>query len=273
MQSPAEPRRGQASVEWLAIILVVAVALMSATVVIGHTDAVHVIGNRLAGTVAPPPAGTLALGEALSGHAGAISLAGARAWLAESVGAAAADQQVRTAIVSRLPLRHPGWLADLTVQTLPSRSGTRSVIAHGTGLVSIRVITASNEARFAADQTTPIDRATAAATELGWDSAGTVARRIARPLGLALSAIHLVANLAVGDLPQPAGTRAGDIVLCRNVDLLTSIRDTQASIPRARGWRVGVLRDDQLILDSINFTSDPCVGPAGHEPPTGPSRN
>lgn len=273
MQSPAERRRGQASVEWLAITLIAAAVIISAAVAIGSTDAVPAVARRLTGEVAPSPAGTLALGEALSGHAGAISIAGAQAWLAESLGADAADQQVRAAIVSRLSLRHRAWLADLTIRTLPSRSGTRRVIARGTGAISIRLVTASDEARFALVRTTPSDRATAAAVALGWDGAGAVAGRIARPLGLALSALHLVANLTADDPPQPAGTRADDILICRTVDVLTITRTTQSSIPRGRGWRVGVLRHDQLILDTITFTSNPCAGSASHERPAEPSRN
>jgi len=273
MQSPADRHRGQASVEWLAILFVVAALLTTTTVMVVHTNLVQTITERLGGTAAPPPAATLALDHALSGRTGAMSLGGARAWLAESIGGDAADQQLRTAIITRLPEHHPSWLAGLTIRSLPSRTGTRRIVARGTGEISLRVITASDEALYAAGQTTGTDRTIAAATALGWDGAGIVARRIARPLGLALSAIHLLAGLSTGTDPQPPATRADDIVLCRPVVLLTTSRTTYSTLPRGHAWRIGVLRDDQLILDTISSTDGPCVGPAGHEPPTGPSRN
>ncbi len=273
MQSPADPRRGQASVEWLTILLVVAALLTTTTVMLVHTNLVQTITERLGRTATPRPEATLALDHALSGRTGAISLGGARAWLAESIGNDAADQQLHRAIVARLSAHHPSWLADLTIRSLPSRSGTRRVVARGTGEIAVRVITASDEALYGAGQTTGTERTVAAATSLGWDGAGIVARRIARPLGLALSAIHLLAGLSPDADPQPPATRADDIVLCRPVILLTATRTTYSTLPRGHAWRIGVLRDDQLILDTISSTDGPCVGPAGNEPPTGPSRN
>ncbi len=272
MQPPANQRRGQASVEWLTILVVAAALLTTTALAITHTAAVKTIAERLGVEASPPPASTPVLGEALSGHAGGISLAGARAWLAESIGIVAADQQIRAAIVARLPERHPAWLADLTIRTLPSRSGSRYVVAHGTGDVSTRLVTASDEAGFAAISTTGKDRAVATATELGWDGAGTIARRVARPLGLAISAVHLLTSLTSGDAPQPAGTRADDILLCRPVALLMSTQTTRSSIPLVQGWRVGVLRRDELILDAI-ATNNPCKGPAGSNEPAGPDQN
>ena len=273
MQSPADPRRGQASVEWLTILLVVAALLTTTTVTIVHTNLVQTITERLGRTATPQPEATLALDQALAGRAGAISLGGARAWLAESIGTDAADRQLRSTIVTRLPERHPSWLADLTIRSLPSRSGARRIVARGTGEISLRVITASDEALYATGQTTGTDRTVAAATALGWDGAGIVARRIARPLGLALSAIHLLAGLSAGADPQPPATRADDIVLCRPVILLTATHARYSTLPRGHAWRIGVLRDNQLILDTISSTDSPCVGPAGNEPPTGPSGN
>ena len=271
MQFPADPRRGQASVEWLAILLVVVALLSTTTVMVVHTNLVQTITERLGRTATPPPAATLALDNALSGRTGVISLGGARAWLAESIGTDAADQQLHTAIVARLPAHHPSWLADLTIRSLPSRTGTRRIVARGTGEISLRVIMASDEALYAAGQTTGTDRAIAAATALGWDGAGIVARRIARPLGLALSAIHLLAGLSADADPRPPATRADDIVLCRPVVLVTANRTAYSPLPRGQAWRIGVLRHDQLILDTISSTDGPCVGPAGNEPPTGPS--
>ena len=272
MQPPADRQRGQAAVEWLAILVIASTLIATAAVAITHTAAVQTISERLGVKASPPPASTLALGEALSGHAGAISLAGARAWLAESIGTVAADQQLRGAILTRLPEHHPDWLADLKIRTLPSRTGSRHVIAHGTGDISTRLVTTNDEARFTASSTTGEDRVGATATELGWDGAGTIARRIARPLGLAVSAVHLVASLTSGDAPQPAGTRANDIVLCRHVELLMSTQATRSSIPLSEGWRIGVLRHDELILDAI-ATNNPCKGPAGLNEPAGPSQN
>ena len=126
---------------------------------------------------------------------------------------------------------------------------------------------------YAAGQPTRTDRTVAAATALGWDGAGIVADRIARPLGLALSAIHLLASLSTGANPQPPATRADDIVLCRPVILLTADRTMYSPLTRSQAWRIGVLRDDQLILDMISSTDSPCVGPAGHERPAEPSRD
>ena len=273
MQSPADPRRGQASVEWLTILLVVAALLTTTTVTIAQTNLVQTITERLDGTATPSPTATLALDQSLSGRTGAISLGGARAWLAESIGTDAADRQLRTAIVTRLPERHPSWLADLTIQSLPSRSGARRVVARGTGEIAIRVITASDEALYGAGQTTGTDRTVAAATALGWDGAGIVADRIARPLGLAVSAIHLLAGLSPDADPQPPATRADDIVLCRPVILLTATRTTYSTLPRGHAWRIGVLRNDQLILDTISSTDSPCTGSAGHERPAEPNRD
>ena len=273
MQFPADPHRGQASVEWLAILLVVAALLTTTTVMVVHTNLVQTITERLGRTASPPPAATLALNHALSGRAGAISLSGARAWLAESIGTDAADRQLRAAIVTRLPVRHPSWLADLTIRSLPSRSGTRRIVARGTGEISLRVVTASDETLYAAGQTSRTDRTVAAATTLGWDGAGIVARRIARPLGLAVSAIHLLAGLSAGADPQPPATRADDIVLCRSVILLTATRTSYSTLPRGHAWRIGVLRNDQVILDTISSNKSPCVGSTGHERPAEPNRD
>jgi hypothetical protein len=170
-------------------------------------------------------------------------------------------------------MRHPSWLADLTIRSLPSRSGTRRIVARGNGEISLRVITASDEALYAAGQTTGTDRTVAAATALGWDGAGIVADRIARPLGLALSAIHLLAGLSADADPQPPATRADDIVLCRPVVLLTASRTGYSPLPRGQAWRIGVLRNDQLILDTISSTDSPCTGSAGHELPAEPNRD
>ena len=273
MQSPADPRRGQASVEWLAILLVVAALLTATTATVAYTNLVQAITERLDGTATPSPTATLALDRSLSGRTGAISLGGARAWLAESIGTDAADQQLHTAIVARLPSHHPSWLSDLTIRSLPSRSGTSRIVARGTGEIAVRVITASDEALYGAGQTTGTERTVAAATSLGWDGAGIVADRIARPLGLALSAIHLLASLSTGANPQPPATRADDIVLCRPVILLTADRTMYSPLKRSQAWRIGVLRDDQLILDMISSTDSPCIGPAGHERPAEPSRD
>jgi len=40
----------------------------------------------------------------------------------------------------------------------------------------------------------------------------------------------------------------------------------------SEGWRIGVLRHDELILDAI-ATNNPCKGPAGLNEPAGPSQN
>ena len=272
MQPSADQQRGQASIEWLTILAVAAVLLTTTALMVTHTAAVQTISEHLGVEASPPPASTLALGEALSGHAGSISLLGARAWLAESIGNTAAEEQIRTAIVARLPDHHPTWLADLTIRTLPSRSGSRRVIAHGTGDIVTRVVTASDEARFAATSTTGKERVRATATELGWVGAGTIARQIARPLGLAVSAVHLVASMTSGEAPQPAGTRADDVFLCRHVDLLMNTQTTRSSIPLSQSWRVGVLRHDELILDTITV-NNPCSGPASSNEPAGPGQN
>ncbi|MSO47496.1 MAG: hypothetical protein EXQ67_05375 [Thermoleophilia bacterium] len=266
----ANGRRGQASSEWVTIVVVAVALLTTLAATIVHTHAVETIANRLDGEATPPPASTLALDEALSGNAEALSLVGARAWIAESIGKEAAEHQLHAAIVTRLPERHSAWLADLTIRTLPSRSGTRRVIAHGTGEVETRLVTASDEARYTTRATTGTDRVVAAATLLGWDAIGAMARRIARPLGLTISAVHLLASLTPSEAPQPAGSRADDIVLCRPVAIVTAHGDHVSRLPLGRAWRIGVLRHDQLILDTIATTNAPCADPTSPSQPAGP---
>ena len=59
----------------------------------------------------------------------------------------------------------------------------------------------------------------------------------------------------------------------RPVVLLTASRTGYSPLPRGQAWRIGVLRNDQLILDTISSTDSPCTGSAGHELPAEPNRD
>jgi hypothetical protein len=122
-----------------------------------------------------------------------------------------------------------------------------------------RVVTFADE-RVRTAPPTLDDRAAALAAALGWQGASTIARRIARPLGLADSAIKLAVGLAAGETALPPGARAGDVVVCRRASVSTRSGVALRATSRV-AWRIGVLRDGRLILDGVT-TDNPCAAPA-----------
>ncbi|MGI9117694.1 MAG: hypothetical protein ACR2JV_08700 [Gaiellales bacterium] len=249
MPRRAERRAAQATAEWLVVLLSVSAAL-GAGVVWRH-DA---IASRVAAALARPMT-SAALGDAdidaaIAGRPGALSVLGARAWLADDVGPAAAHDRIVRRVAAAMTGDHPAWGTPLTIHGAPLRGRRARTTITATGALEVRVVGFADE-RDAATPPTLEDRAGAAATSLGWAGAGALARRIARPLGLAVGAVQLAAGLIESDTALPAGTRAGDIVVCRPAVAVTREAVRPGHESRLGVWRVGVLRDGRLILDAV----------------------
>ena len=206
-----------------------------------------------------PPVARPDLAAAAGGRVGALTLAGARAWLAEDVGAVRAQAAITRAVVVEVRAHHAAWLAPITLQGAPVRGRRTRADVRPTGPLAVRVVTAADEADVHAPLARHVERS---AVALGWSGVGALARRLARPLGLAVGATQLALGLVdEGAARQPPGTRAGDAIVCRRA----AVRVTSAATGRSRqvpAWRVAVLRDGRLVLDALS-ADDPCRAPAG----------
>ena len=251
MRRPAE-RRAQATAEWLAVIGGVALAFAAGGLLAGGLP--QRIADRLDPPVARPD-----LAAAAGGRAGALTLAGAQAWLAEDVGPVQARAAVERAVVAELHAHHAAWLGPTTLSGAPIRGRRTRAAVVPFGPVAVRVVRADDERRARA---TTADRIEAETILLGWSGVGALARRLARPLGLAVGAAQLALGLVdEGEARQPPGTRAGDAIVCRRAALRIASAAT-GRVRRASAWRVGVLRDGRLVLDALS-ADDPCRAPAG----------
>lgn len=260
MRRPAD-RRGQSTVEWLAVIGGVALAFAAGALVADGLPA------RLATRLAPPATrlDRATLAAAIAGRRDVPTLAGAEAWLAEDVGATAARREVARAIVAAVRSHHGAWLRPFAITGAAVRGRRTRAVVEPRGAIEVRLVDAEDERRADGAALTGADRVGAGAITLGWSGAGALARRVARPLGLAVGAAQLALGLVDGaEARQPPGTRAGDVLVCRRV----AIRIEAAALPGrsrvVRGWRVGVLRDGRLVLDAV-ADHDPCRSPAGGE--------
>ena len=249
--------RGQATVEWIAIVLAISAVLCGATW-LGAPQAL-----RIAQALAPdaPPYGITdqQVADAVMGRPGALSPLGAIAWLRDD-DASAAPSRLVTAVATTMQVQHPTWGRELHVAGAPIRGRRSTSTVQSTGTLQVRVVTFADERALTRDPSLA-DRAGAAGTNLAWQGAGALARRITRPLGLVVSAVQLAAGMISGDDALPAGVRAGDIVVCR-----AALIEVHGGVLPGRqshhGWRVGVLRDGRLILDAV-VSDNPCAAPAG----------
>lgn len=253
---PAE-RRGQAAAEWIAVIVAISV-LLGGTIWLGAPQ-VRRVSQALdhAG-----PRRTLSdqdLLAAIAGRPDALSPLGAVAWLDEEE-PASGQPRIAAAVAHAMRVQHAGWGRDLHVSGPPIRGLRTTRVVHATGPVEARVVTFADEREGTRDPTLA-DRAGAAGTNLAWQGMGTLARRIARPLGLAVGALQLAVGLIHGDDALPAGVRAGDIIVCRSATI-TAHGGVRPSASPHPGWRVGVLRQGRLILDAVAL-QNPCRTPAG----------
>ena len=251
-------RRAQATVEWAAVLVAVTAAIAGTTVWAAadrpQRIAVALDGGSHGATPSAP-----ALTAAVEGRPGAISALGAQAWLEEAAGRADARRVLTRTVAEVMAHDHPGWGAELRMAGAPIRGRRSRSTARVTGPIESRVVSFADERGLSAPPTIA-DRAGAVATALGWQGAGTVARRVARPLGLAVSAIQLAVGLADGDMGLPPGARAGDIVVCRRA-LVAVEGGALPGRTTHTAWRTGVLRDGRLILDAVT-SADPCRAPA-----------
>ncbi len=199
-----------------------------------------------------------AITAAVAGRPDALSPLGAQAWLVDELGPAAAHVRITIAATEVMRREHPDWGGDLRVAG-PAIHGTRTIATvHADGPLAARVITFADErARTAPPSAT--DRAGAAATNLSWEGASSLARRVARPLGLAVGAIRLAAGLLDGAEGLAGGARAGDLVVCRQATVTVRGGPLPGAAPRT-AWRTAVLRDGRVILDAV-AASDPCRVP------------
>ncbi len=259
MPRPAD-RCAQATAEWAAVLLAVAAVLVGAA---AWRTGDH--PQRIAAALAPaspntPPSISMLTG-AVAGTPGAISALGAQTWLEEAIGSDRARTALTHAAGAVLAREHPDWGAELHVVGAPIRGRRTRSTVRATGPLESRVVSFADERALSAPPTIT-DRAGAVATALGWQGAGMIARRVARPLGLAVSAIQLAVGLAEGDTGLPPGARAGDIIVCRRA-LATAEGGALPGRTTHTAWRTGVLRGGRLILDAV-ASADPCRAPAGH---------
>ncbi len=261
MRPRADPRRAQATVEWLALVLVMAVAAGGIAAALRTGDAVGAIAKAIDHRPAHSPAAEGAVTAAVSGTTGAISLHGAEAWLAETIGPEAAGTEIDRAIVAHVTAHHQNWLADRVLERAPSRGTNHHVIVHGVGAVTVHRVTPAAERAYSEQQPRWRARAEAGGVALAWNGASRVARALARPLGLMVRALRVATKLATNRAAQPAGTRADDIVLCRPVVLTLATGTHVAKRPITHAWRVGVLRHDVIILDLIADDASACTSP------------
>lgn len=257
MRRPAD-RRAQSTVEWVALVGAVGAAFAVGAV------ATSELANRVAARLEPAAVDHLearALAASLHGERGAVSLPGARAWLVEERGEEQADRLLTAAVGRELAQFHPGWGSELRIVGPPVRGRRATAMVRSRGPIAVRVVTADDE-RAAATGPTPIERAGAGATSLAWSGAGTAAQRLARPLGIAVSALQAVLGVVGGDTAQPPGARAGDAIVCRSATA-TVTGGTRPGIRSIDGlWRIGVLREGTLILDAVRAGPSPCRLPA-----------
>lgn len=212
------------------------------------------IAARLDPAVARPD-----LAAAAGGRPGALTLTGARAWLAEDVGSAQARRAVDRAIVAELRARHAAWLRPVVLLGAPIRGRRSRAEVVPLGPVEVRVVGARDEALARVPATARVE---AGARALTWSGIGALARRLARPLGMAVGAAQLALGLIdEGAARQPPGTRAGDAFACRRAAIRITATAT-GRVRRATAWRIAVLRDGRVVRDALS-ADDPCRAPAG----------
>ncbi|MBM3681743.1 MAG: hypothetical protein FJW81_10595 [Actinobacteria bacterium] len=254
MRRAAESRRGQATVEHLVLVAVVATAI--ALVALVRTG----LAERLAGALAGEPAATAPapadLAAAVAGSAGAPTPLGARAWLAETVGPAAAERALERAVERHLAERHPAWLRDAALGELSIAASAAQHAAR----IRVRIVDHGEERRFAARVTTPAERLRAGVLAILLDGATTLAHRISRPLGLAASGLRLVAVPKAPD-PLPPGTRAGDVIACRPVLVTRHMPLRGQATATAHGWRIVILRAGRVVADALSADDRACRAP------------
>ena len=238
--------------ELLVLVAIVAALLVLAAVALPGSPVPGLIAGALGRQPEPSPV-TVDLDAAVAGAPGALTPHGAIA-LDGTVDLAAA-------VTRHLSRTHPAWFEGLTLRAGAGRGPARTITVTGSReALQVRVVTPAEEARYAATPTTASDRATAAATSLAWDGASQLARRLARPLGYAVSVLKTALVSTTTRDPVPAGTRADDIVFCQPVQLTTQAGSLRPA------WRIGVLRRGQLMRDGLSDTAAPCQAP---ETPTG----
>ena len=258
MPRAADSRRGQAAVEWIALLAAVGVALGAGALAMGALPA------RIAARLDPPAPGraTAALTAAVRGDARAPSLLGAAAWLAEDVGDDDARRAVAAAVRRVVALDHPAWSRPLLLHGSAIRGRRTQAMIRAFGAVEVRVVSEDDERRAAIGGPTALGRMLDGGRELAWAGVQSLARRIARPLGIAVAIAQLALGLRAADVALAPGARAGDAVVCRRAEAVVS----GGSMPRTRRidglWRGAVLRDGRLIADAVRGGTSPCRAPA-----------
>jgi len=258
MRRPAE-RRGQATVEWLALIVAVAAALTAGSL------AASQVARHIAERLDPPPDDQLdpsTLTAAVRGEANAPSLQGAQVWLAEEHGETLARRRITAAVVAELLRAHPRWGEDVRLAGVSRLSPSPAAMLRSEATTEVRIITAADE-RAAGMHPDAHERAAAGAASLAWSGIGALAQRIARPLGLAVGVVRALLSVQADEPMQEPGTRAGDVIVCRPTSALITGRGLPAGRRIGGLWRVGVLRDGRLILDAVRNGTSPCRLPAG----------
>jgi hypothetical protein len=257
MRQPAE-QRAQATVEWTVVLLAVS-AVLAGMVLWSTTDRPRRIASALERSSNDAERAQRSAADAIAARPGAISTLGAQAWLEETLGRDRARTAITTAVADAMRTEHRAWGGDVRMQGPPIRGRRELSIVRSTGPVESRIITFADE-RVRTAPPSLDDRAAALAVALGWQGASTIARRVARPLGLAVSAIKLAVGLATGETALPPGARAGDVVVCRRASVSTRGGVGLRATARV-AWRIGVLRDGRLILDGV-ASDNPCAAPA-----------
>lgn len=238
MRRPAE-RRGQATIELLALLAITAGLVVIAAIALPRIA--PLVAAALAGD-APSPL-VASADDALRGRG--LSIAATRALLGDAAVEEAARR--RTAPALRRPLRMtppPGLGRSGALRAVPTRARAR-----------IRIVTAADEERYRRRGTTGPERATAAGASIAWDGAEILARRLARPLGVAVGAIHVAVDDDGPLDPLPPGTRADDVVVCQPVRLEAA---NPAVHPTTTAWHIVIVRAGRVVTDALSADARPC---------------
>jgi hypothetical protein len=257
MPRPAD-RRAQATAEWAVVLLAVG-AVLAGTALWTSTDRPRRLARALEHSPTDADRAQRAVADAIAARPGALSTLGAQAWLEETQGRDRARATLTAAVADGMRTEHSAWGNEVRLLGPPIRGRRELSIVRSTGPVESRVVTFADE-RVRTAPPTLDDRAAASAVTFGWQGASTIAQRLARPLGLAVSAIKLAVSLATGDTALPPGARAGDVVVCRRASVSTRSGVALRATSRV-AWRIGVLRDGRLILDGV-ASDNPCAAPA-----------
>ncbi len=243
--------RGQSTLEYVALLVLVATVMIAAGAAIGSGGAGGVIDaiRSLVGIDASersrdpvPPVVRAAVASSLRPGPLGAEVVDARALLVRYLGPDAAQDELESQIRADLP----GWLAE-------ARGDVQIHLAGGEPS-RIHIVTADDERATILDLRRREQRGqvVAAAVEVAVSGARVVpliAKRLSGPAGIALdlAALGIAAWVAPEVTGLPAGGRAGDIIICTEADART-LRRRDPQFPFQRRHVAVVVRHGTVVM-------------------------